>query len=136
MTDLEKAQKFLNLDLSFSIMATKSSVPKGSLSDFKNGKRELSTAQYETVKKMANAYDRENEKKFKAYQKESVDYIAQQVTVADLRTHMIALVNAATAPVEVANALNMLTFYMIESYKKDDVMEKLQSLVEKGTTWN
>ncbi len=136
MTDLEKAKRFLDSELSLGIMATKSSVPKSSLSEFKSGKRDLNTAQYETVKRMANAYNRENDKKISNYRKEAIDFIAQQVTVSDIRNHVTKILEASTTPNEIANAIDMISFYLVESYRSDEVMVELRYLVKKGTLWN
>lgn len=135
MKPIEKAFSFIDIDKPMSKLSELFGVPAGSISDFKNGRRDLNTARYETIQKLSEAYDTLNGEDLEAYRKEAIDFVYKEVTVSELRQSTDAIIKASTTGSEIANALEMLNYYMMDSYKPDETFTRLKELANKGKSW-
>lgn len=135
MKPIEKALAFISNEQPMSKLSEISGVPSGSISDFKNGRRDLNGARYETIQKLSEAYDKLNGEDLEAYRQEAIDFVYKEVTISDLRKSTDAIIKASTTGSEIANALEMLNYYMMDSYKPDETFTCLKGLAEKGKSW-
>ena len=135
MKPIEKALAFISNEQPMSKLSEISGVPSGSISDFKNGRRDLNGARYETIQKLSEAYDKLNGEDLEAYRQEAIDFVYKEVTISDLRKSTDAIIKASTTGSEIANALEMLNYYMMDSYKPDETFTCLNELAEKGKSW-